>query len=253
MINLKTTKNKFIIITIVEIIFTILLILLLVFSRQKSIEYLQEIQFLSQDIALIEQDLQTQNVSTYDQEKVANTINNLDSKIQKGLIFLKVILPISIILLSLIFYFIIWKINTNISIKRFLQASIIPIFLTLAAAFFTLNYISYSFYFVEENPIVYLIISIILLIITYYISLFLLIKKTTFKKTLKLAVKNIPKITVSYIIMLIANLIYFMLIFILFFMTYAEADILIPSIAIFILIIILNFQRIHLTNKILKL
>ncbi len=151
--------------TILEIIFTIILILLLIFIRQKALDYSYNIQSFTENINSIQQELQTQNLTSYDKEQLQSTLSDFDSLINKALILIQVILPASILILSLVFYFLIWKITTNISIKNFLKYSIVPLILLLFVLYFSLNYIAYKYYFIEESSLLYLIISSIILII----------------------------------------------------------------------------------------
>ncbi len=252
MLKLKLTKHKVITTIILEVLFTIILILLLVSIRDKALGYLHDVQGFAGEISGLEQDLQTQNLTTYDQQQIRLTLDKIDSTLNKGLILIWFILPLSLILLSLIFYYFIWKILSNISIKRFLP-SIIPLILLLVTIYFTLNYIAYKFYFVEESPLPQLIIFALLTIIVYYFVLFLLSNNKSFSENLRFAKKNLNKLILPFILNIITNIIYLVTIFIVFFLTYAKASILIPSIFLLVIIMIINIQRIYLVNKISRL
>src|SRR3989338_2540069 len=123
---LNINKKNLLTTTALEIVFTILFILLLVLVRYKSLDYLHSIQDLSGDIEGLKQQLETQNLGSYDKEQVQSTLTKMNSLLNKGLILIKVVLPLSLIILSLIFYFLIWRIVSGVSIIRFLYAAIIP-------------------------------------------------------------------------------------------------------------------------------
>ena len=250
---IKQNKNKLIKSTIIEIVFTALLILLLIFFRHQSLNYLDEIQTEAYGITLFQNQLQTNNISLEEQNYLRENLNTLSSKLDRALILVKYILPLSLLILCLVFYFLIWKINSNIKIKKFVIATTIPIILLLLTSYFTLNIIAYSFNYIENNPSLLLLISLTLLVITYYISLFILSTKKPIKESLKLSIKSLPRIILPYLFILFTDFIYLVLIFLMFILTFAKANILYPSIALVILIVIINLQRVHLVNKISKI
>ena len=252
MIKLNS-KNKFIITSILEVLFTIILILLLISIRQKTISYLYDIQSSSEDISQLEQTLGTQNLTTYDVDNAGQTLDRVESILNKALLLIKVVLPLSLFIISLVFYYLIWKTTSNTSIKRFLLASIIPLITLLFFLYFTLNYIAFRFYYIDNNPLIYLIISAVLLICTYFISLFLLSNNKSFKQNIFLAKKNISKVMFHFILILLINAIYLVLAFTVFFLTYVKTSVILPSIALFVIILIINLQRRHFVNKISKL
>src|SRR3989344_4803213 len=216
MIKLNS-RNKFIITTILEVLFTIILILLLISIRQKTISYLYDIQSSSEDISQLEQTLGTQNLTTYEVDNAEQTLDRVESILNKALLLIKVILPLSLLALSLIFYYLIWKITSNTSIKRFLLASVIPLIILLLFLYFTLNYIAFRFYYIADNSLIYLIISAVLLTCTYYISIFLLANNKPLKQNILLAKKNTLKLILPFILILLTNAIYLVLAFTVFF------------------------------------
>ena len=250
MLNLKQNKNKLILTVTLEVIFTILLILLLVYVRQKSIAYLYDIQNKYSDITTLGEELSTKNLSTYDQAKVDSTLTNIDSKLEKGINLVRVILPLSLILLSLVFYFLIWRVISKVKIKRFLSYSILPIIFLLSSIYFTLDYIAFNYGFTESSSLIYLITSIILLTVTYYMSLFQLSNNKTIKENIRSAKEKINKVILPFIITLLTNILYIIGIFIIFFLSYVKADIIIPSILLLVIIILMNLERLYLVNKI---
>jgi len=78
MLRQKNTK-KLVLNIIIEVIFTFILVLLLVFVREKSIGYLYDVQTISYQVSSLEKDLATENLTSYDKQQVQNTINNMDS------------------------------------------------------------------------------------------------------------------------------------------------------------------------------
>lgn len=246
-------NKKLIFTTIIEVLFTIVLIILLIYVRHKAVNYVDQVQAISQDIGTLQQDLQTQNLTSYDKSQVQSTITNMNSLLDKGLFLVKVVLPISLLLLSLIFYFLIWRISSKVSILRFIYSAIIPLVSFLVLVYFILNYIAYYFGFVDNPGLLWLIVSFVVLILTYYVSLFLLIINKPFMKTLVIAKKSIKKVILHFVINLLTNAFYFILLFWLFFLTYAGGSIILASILLFGLLIIINIQRVNLVNRLSKL
>ncbi len=245
-------SKKLITTTVLEILFAIILIILLVSIRTKSLNYFYEVQSYTEEVSNIEDSLAAQNLTTYDQERVSSTIKDFNSVLNKMLILLLVILPLSVFLLSLIFYFIIWRIISNISIKRFLGYIIIPLILFLLTIYFALNYLAYYYGYIGSSSLIQLVFSLIFLILTYYISLFGLSNKKSLKKNLILPFKT-KKTIPYYILMLILNIIFVILVFYVFFLTFVQAPIIIPSIILLISIIISNIIRIKFSEKLSKL
>ncbi len=247
---MKSNKKKLILTITLEIIFAILLIILLVVVKQRAISYLNEIQDQYGDLNSLQEELSTQNLSNYDQQKVTSTLTDIDSKLEKGITLIRYILPISLILLSLIFYFLIWRITSKVKVKRFILSSILPLILLLMSVYFTLNYIAFYFNFSEDSQIIYLIVSIILLIITYYFSLFMLSNNKSLKENLKLAKKSILRLLLPFTITILTNLLFLVGIFILFFLSYIQEQLIVPGLIVLILIILMNLERNYLVNKI---
>lgn len=235
-----------------EILFTVLLVLLLVFVREKAIGYLYEVQGLGGNIGVLEKDLATQNLTSYDRAQLQSSLDNMNSILDKGLFLINFVLPISLVFISLLFYFFIWKLTSRVSLKRFIFSSILPIVFILTTSYFILSYIAYRYYFISESPLLMLVISIILLVISYYFGLFLLSCNKPAKTCFRIAMSKFNNFILPFIFVLIVNIIYFVLVFFLFFLTYVGASIIWPSILIFIIIIVINIQRIYLFNKISK-
>ena len=250
---IKSNKKKFITTTLIEILFTIILIFLLVSIRQRALGYLHNVQSLSEDISGLEQDLLKENLTSYDKQNVQTTLGKMESDLDKGLFLIRYILPISLMALSLIFYAIIWFIVSKTKIFRFLLSAAIAVILLLTASYFTLSYIAYSFDYIADSPLILLIISLVLLNVSYYLFLFLASNNKSVSYNLKLGVKSLKKIILPFVLNLFTNIIYFVLVFILFFLTYVKESIIIPAIILFFVIVIINLQRINLVNKISKL
>lgn len=245
-------NKKLISTTILEVIFTIALIFLLVLIRQQVLNNIQEIQSYSAEISYISEDIQNPNLTAEQTLQIDTTLDEFDRILNKSLILLQVVLPVSIFILSFVFYYLIWYTLTRISLKRFLMYSSIPLILLLITVFFALNYIAYYYFFIDENPLPQLIISALLLITTYYLALFNLSNKKPFKHNLKLALKNVHKFILPYLLILITNIAYIVLVFYLFFLTFVKAPIIIPSILLLLTIIIINLQRMHFIKKTLN-
>ena len=104
------------------------------------------------------------------------------------------------------------------------------------------------YFFVDENPMPYLVVSLVLLLVAYYISLFGLSNKNTLRLNLKISLKKFPKVFPFYLLILITNAAYLVFIFYVFFLTFAKASIVVPSIILLILIVILNLERPYIMN-----
>ena len=245
-------KKKTLLTTILELTFTILIILSLVYIRHQSINYLEEIQSNSAAITEIEQTLMNQNLTDSDKQEIDSQLTTLEKTLDKAIILLQIILPIALFILSLFFFYPIWYLISKISVKRFLAYALIPLILLLTTIFFSLNYIAYRYFFIDENPIGYLVISAVLLFITYYTAIFGLSIKAPFKKVIKKTIKCSPKIILQYLGIIITNIAYIVFIFYIFFLTYVEAPIIIPSIMLFFIILLINIQRVYLVKKIFK-
>lgn len=248
---MKQSHKKIIITTVLEILFTVALVLVLVLLRQQAINYLTEVQDLSLDISGLENDLSTQNLTSYDKEYIQITIDKMNSLLDRGLLLIKFIMPLSIILLSLVFYFLIWRFISKVNPIRFIYSVIIPLILTLVVYFYlVLNYIGYLFGELEKPSLLLLILSVIVLIILYYLTLFLLSSKKSLKQVFRLSFSNLKKISILFGLNLILNFVYFTLVFIIFFLTYAGSSIILVSILLLLVIIIINIIRFNLFKRI---
>ncbi len=235
-----------------EIIFTILLILFLVFVRQQTLEYVAEIQSYAGELDTISQQAAQGDLSPDQRYDIDQRVTSFDKILNRSLILLEFILPLTIFILSVIFFYFIWYFVNKISFKRFLAYSVIPIFLVLASVFFAINYIAYVYSFVDESPVIYFVIALIFLIIAYYIALFGLSNSKPLKFNLKLLIKKFPKVFPFYFLMLITNAAYLVLVFYIFFLTFAKASIVLQSLVTLVAILVINVQRIHITGLILK-
>ncbi len=246
--SIMLKSKKLPVMIVLEIIFAILLIAFLILVRQQALGYVSEIQSYAGDIDLISQQATQNDLSPEQRYSIDQTVSSFDKILNKSLILLQLILPLTIFIMSIIFFYFIWHFINKITFKRFLTYSIIPIILLLASVFFTINYIAYVYFFVDENPMPYLIVSSLLLIITYYISLFGLSNKNNLKSNLKISLKKFTKVFPFYIIIFITNALYLVFVFYVFFLTFAKASILIQSLILLAVIIIINIQRVHLVK-----
>ncbi len=235
-----------------EIFFTILLILFLVFVRQQTLDYVAEIQSYTGDLDLISQQIAQDDLSPEQRYNIDQAVSSFDKILNKTLVILQLILPLTLFILSIIFFYFIWRFTNKISFRRFLAYATIPIILLLASVFFALNYIAYIYSFVDENPMIYLIISLVFLIVTYYAALFGLSNKNSLKLNLKILFRKFLKVFPFYILILITNLVYLVLVFYVFFLTFAKASIVLESLILLVIIIIINLQRQHIVKFILK-
>ena len=236
--------------TALEIVFTIIVILLLVSIRQKAISYLYDVQSLSSEINTIQEQLGKQNLSTYDQNNIKTTLSTVDQTLNKGLILLKVVLPISLLLLSLIFYYFLWRIAVKTKLKKFLIAAIIPLIICGIILYLLLNYLSYYFGYLEEANVIYVIGAIILGIIVYYFSLFFLVNENNVRENKTLAIKSIKKMSLPVLITILTRGLYFILVFIIFFLSYVKAPIIFYAIGLSGIILLLNLERNWMIKKI---
>ncbi len=248
---MKIKKNYFYAAAL-EVVFTILLILFLVLVRQQTLGYVAEIQSYLGELDLISQQITQDDLSPEQRYDIDQRVTSFDKILNKTLLLLQLILPLTIFVLSAIFFYFIWHFTNKISLKRFLAYATIPIILLLVSVFFALNYIAYIYFFVDKNPMVYLIISFVLLVIIYYISLFGLANRQSLKQNLKLLLKKIPRLLPFYILLLATNVVYIFFVFYVFFLTFAKASIVLQSLVLLGVIIIMNIQRVHITRLILK-
>ena len=93
-------NKKILLTTVLEVLFTVILVLLLVFVRYKSINYLSEVNSLSENVKFLQNDLSSKNLTTYEQAGIQSTLDKMDSLLNKGLILIKFVLPISLLILS---------------------------------------------------------------------------------------------------------------------------------------------------------
>src|SRR3989344_6752734 len=134
---IKNKKN--ILYTIIlEVVFTVLLIIFLVLVRQQALGYVAEIQSYAGDLDLISQQATQDDLSSEQKYNIDQTAGSLDKILNKSLILLELILPLTIFILSVVFFYFIWRFANKISFKRFLAYSVIPIILLLAFVFFAI-------------------------------------------------------------------------------------------------------------------
>ena len=212
-----------------------------------------DIQSYSEDINSLGETLATQNLTSYNQEEAGSIVKDFDSILNKALFLLQFVLPMSIILLSLIFYFVIWKLINNISLMKFFLYSISLLIMLLLTIYFTLSQIAYNYAFIEESPIAWLLISLFFLIIFYYFYLICLSTGKPLKECCKIGIKKLRYLSLFYILNIITNALYVLLIFVLFFLSFVGASIIIPSVSLLVVIIVINIQRQHLVKKISKI
>ncbi len=248
-------KHKKLVLTLfLEIVFTIIVIYLLFYSRDKTRSYLLEVQEFSKDIPKIQEELGKQSLTTYDSNNIQSKLDDVEKVLDKAIILNQVIIPLVLLLLSVIFYSLIWKLSSSIEIKYFIIYSLLPLLLLFFAIIQFLNYLSFLYLEIGNNNIVLLSFSVFILIVVYYFNLVLLSKQNLgFVKALNLAINNFRKIIFPYISMLLSSLILLFLILIIFVMSFAGNSIIIPSIILFFLLIFTTFQRLWFIKKISKI
>ena len=244
------TKNFFITLSL-EIIFTFFIIGILFYSREKTSGYIISIQEFSPELSKLQEELGKSNLTSYDQSAVQDKLNTIEKTLDSALLLNKYIVPISIILLSLLFYFLIWKFTNNISIKNFLLFSVVPLVLLFITILSFLNYLAFIYLGLDSDNFYFLISFIILLIISYYLSLVSLsYKNNSFTDSLKFSFKNFKHLILQFILILISNIILLSLILVIFVLSYAEYSIVIPSIILLVLLVIINIQRFYFVKKV---
>ena len=118
-------KGKRFIITFgLDVVLAIIVVLLLFFVREKTRSYLVELRAFAPQLAVLQQELATQNVSTYDAAGVAAQIHQVDALLTRGLFLMKVILPMVIFVLAFFVSFMIWRFLVKVSFLQFLAYSL---------------------------------------------------------------------------------------------------------------------------------
>jgi len=237
-------KNKLLYSIILTIIFTLLIITSLVIIRQKTANYLLEIQSYSNEIDKIKYDLSQGLIPEKDISNASSTINEVSSIIDKALNLNKIILPLILIVLILLYQLIYWKINSKTNLIKIFLSSIIPLTLLALLILSIINYADYKLFLQGENNLTTIIILIILLILTSYLSLiFKIYNKLDFK-----VLRNLKNI-LNYLIYLILNSIYIVLIAAIFVLSYIEYSIIIPAISLLILIFLNEWHMKYFISK----
>ncbi|MEK6948181.1 MAG: hypothetical protein AABX19_02965 [Nanoarchaeota archaeon] len=247
------TKNFFITLSL-EILFTILIISLLFYSRDKTRGYISSIQEFSPEISKLQEELGKSNLTSYDQSEVKDKLDDIEKTLDDAVLLNKYIVPISIILLSLVFYFFIWKFTNGISVKNFFLSAIVPLFLLFVTIISFLNYLAFIYLGLDSDNFYFLVSFIILLIISYYISLVSLsYKNNGFVDSVKFSFYNFKHFILQFILILISNIVLLSLILVIFVLSYAGYSIIIPSVILLVLLIIINIQRFYFVKKVNRL
>lgn len=246
-------NKKFFLAFIIELVFVIILISLLFYARDKTRNYLLEIQEFTPELSQLQENLGKESLTSYDKEAVQDRLDSVEKTLDKAILLNQVIIPVILIIISLIFYSFVWKLSSRVSIRNFLIYSIIPLLLFFFSIAQFLNYLAYVYLQLGSNNIILLVVSVVFLLIAYYFSLVLLSKNEKFKQSINFAVKNFKKLISPYILMLLTNFIFLFLILLIFVLSFAGYSIVIPSVLLLVLLIGINFQRRYFINKISKI
>ncbi|MFA4886766.1 MAG: hypothetical protein WC595_00995 [Candidatus Nanoarchaeia archaeon] len=242
-------KKKILIFSL-EVIFTVLLISLLVFSRDLSRSYFDQVQDYSSKVSEIESTLSKEKVSNEEVQTAAASVDELDSLLTRFLWLNLIGVPLGVFLLWIVFHSIIWKLLTKISFKRFFLMSLIPSFLFFATVAYFLKYLSAWFYKDTSASLFILILLIVLLIVISYIFLLsVLYPEKKLKEIFTSAVSNVSNFIMPFIAFMAIGFFFLVLIILIFIFTYVGISILVLAILLIIIIGLLNMIRYWLMKK----
>ncbi|HLC86420.1 MAG TPA: hypothetical protein VJG30_03985 [Candidatus Nanoarchaeia archaeon] len=247
-------KNKKLLFTfLIELLFAVILISLLFYARDKTRNYLIEVQEFTPELSQLQENLGKESLTSYNKEEVQNRLDTVEKTLDKAILLNQVIIPIVLLVLSLIFYSLLWKISSGISIKNFFVYSILPLLLFFFSIVQFLNYLAFVYLDLGSNNIILLVVSVVLLLISYYFLLVLLSRNSKFKQSIVFAVKNFRRFIFFYILVLLTNALFLFLILVIFVLSFAEYSIVVPSVLLVILLILINFQRLYFVKKVSKM
>ncbi len=245
-------NKKFFYSLILDIIFTILIISSLVISRNITRDYLMQIGDYSGDIEKIKESLGNTNLEDSQIEESTKKIEYVNSIANKALILNQVILPLVILALFFLFQISYWKINSNISLKFIATYSILMIGLLAIFLLSLLNYLEYFFFFTgNKYSLVLAIISLVLVYLVGYIFFILFTRREhKLRSSLIFSLKNVRKLVLQYSFFSLASFVYFVLIALIFVIIFVNYSLIIPGIALFMIILVINIQKYFIVKKI---
>jgi hypothetical protein len=239
--------NKLIFTISLEIIFTVILILSLVFIRQEVLASIQDIQLTSAVLANV-----NENLNESQKADLIDVTKDVNSSIDRLSLLIYILLPLFLLILPTIFYYVIWNSLNKTKIKNYLWI-LVPLIFLLASIIFLLNELSFIFSVSTNSSLVFFIISVILTLVTYYLFLVLVSSQLKLKQLFIFSLKKLHKLIIQFILIIITTTLYIFLVFWLFFLNYVQASIIIQAILMLILIAIINLQRLYFYKKVVKL
>jgi len=195
--------TKYLSVFSLDIIFTVLSILVLYYTRIQTKLYMDQITALSPVLNDFTQQAANNNITSVPLQEVIK----LESLLNKALILNDWILPLVILILFIITQAIIWRIINKTPIWKSTIFIIIPsiVFLITITSF---TNILFGIMSGESYSLILFIILLILTIGLSYISLILLVNHKKPKDVLKIIKKRYKKSILPFILMIITSLVY---------------------------------------------
>ncbi len=243
-------QHKLVYSILLDIVFTFLIILVLVVNRNMTANYLIEIEDYSTDIQQIKESLGDTYLQDLDIQAANEKINYVEGITKKALMLNYVIFPLVVLILFLLFQVIYWKINTNGKVIFSLLFGLASILLLFILILSLLDYVDYLYFNAGNSlSLIILIIALMSILIINYFS-YTFTRKESFKKNISFGLKELKNLILQYFGISLTNLIYLFLIGVIFVLTYIEYSIVLPSILLFLIIILINIQKYYFIKKI---
>jgi len=243
-------KSKLIYSILLAIILAILVILTLTAARSRTADYLSEISSYSEEIDSIKYNLENDIIPENDLIEAESTISYVSSVADKALALNKIILPIMLILIIIIYESLYWKLNKNTKLIIIIPVTIMNTLILAALILSIISYADYKLFYSGKNSLYLIILLSVLLIITSYFSLIILSRNNTIRQNMNFAIANLKRFILQYLLSFLISIVYVILIGVIFVLSYINYSIIWPSIILVVIISIKEMQKYRLINSI---
>lgn len=231
-----------------DLVLAVVIILVLFFVRDTTKAYLVELRAFSPQLVALQQNLAANNISTYDYAGVAGQIDRVDALLTRGLLLMKVLLPIVIFVCTFVVSFMIWRFLVKITFWRFLAYSL-PLYAGLFVGLrFFFGFL--SFILLGEGAFngVALGLLLILLMVYGYVYVISLVQQKTVKENASIALKQVKRFAGWYLVFVLSLLFNIALIVLLFILSWVQVSIIIPAVLLIGGIAGMAFMRLKLVR-----
>ncbi len=227
----------------------VLVILLLLSVRDYTKATIVNLQHAAPDLAKLQNELATENLTTYNYGAASTKIDAVDKAVTKGMFVAKIVLPIGLCIVLSLSSFLVWKLITHVRLFYFFKYFSV---LFLIAYFFISNFFSFLSYFLvgDGDFSLFFFVSLgIFLIIWAYIYLVSVIHQKTFIQNLKFGWKHLRSLVGWFVVFIIINKAITLLVMLIFIFLWAGSSIIIASMLLIVCLGCVSWVRQRFVKK----